>query len=78
MVAETTYVFEKATHDFPALHFFIPYEVRVADEVHFEGFEQKKGNEYFFSGAVKFLDAAAGNRWYEATDIDELKPIIRR
>jgi hypothetical protein len=34
--------------------------------------EPTTGNFYIFSGEVEYLDAAMGNRYYEATRIDEL------
>jgi hypothetical protein len=74
-IATTTYVFKTSAGEFPLIHFFVPYEVWRADGVNFSNYVWEVGKSYFFSGEVKFLDAAAGSRWYEATRIDKLAPI---
>ena len=63
-ISEDTAVF-RTPDGYPAIHLFIPAEVLILHDV-------TTGGLYFFSGTVKLLDAAAGNRYYEAVSVDLL------
>lgn len=51
---------------FPSIHLYLPLDLRSS----YADFQT--GELFIFSGTVKYLDAGAGNRWYEGISVDEI------